>query len=426
MAHIIKNFDGLAKTKNREIVLNLIESALFAIEPHNVLDETVNLAGNILIIKDSKINLERYEKVILLGFGKGTSALAKIIEEKLGDFLTEGHVIDTNEQKSSKVHYIKGTHPLPSSVNYEFTKKVIEKYSNLSPKTLVLVVIGGGGSSMFVDPAKISLNELTEINKALLKANANIFEMNTIRKHLSSVKGGGLAKILYPAKVFSLIFSDVPGNDLSVIASGTTVKDSTTLTDALDTVKKLNLPSSLKLKAENFIETPKENRYFENVSNILVLSNQTALKAMEKRAKELGFESEIYSDKFQSEAKLAGEKLIKKASSGKILLSGGETTVKVMGNGIGGRNQEVILGALPYLKENIVLVSFDSDGWDNSPLAGAIGDILTIKEAQKLTLDSVSYLNNNNSMEFFKKTGDGIITGRLNSNVSDLFIVFKN
>ncbi|MCL4353004.1 DUF4147 domain-containing protein [Patescibacteria group bacterium] len=423
MPGIIKNFSELAKTQNRKIVLELIESALASIEPHSVLDKSIMLRKNTLAIEGKQIDLRLFDKIILIGFGKGSAGLAKIIEEKLGDFLKEGYVIDTNEEKFARIEFTKGGHPLPSKTNYEFTKKVKEKCKNLSAKTLVLLVIAGGGSSMFVDPAKISLGRLVEINKALLKANATIFEMNTIRKHLSLVKGGGLARILYPARVLSLIFSDVPGNDLSVIASGPTVKDPTTIENALKTAKKLGL--SAKLTAGDLIETPKDDRYFMNVSNLLLLSNLTALEAMKKKAHELGFEAQIYSDRFQSEARYAGRKLIEKANPGKILLVGGETTVKVMGSGTGGRNQELVLGSLPFLKDNMVIASFDSDGWDNSPPAGAIADHLTIKKMKKLTLDPALFLNNNNSMEFFNKTGDLVITGRLPSNVSDLMIVLN-
>lgn len=426
MGHIIKNFEQLVKTKNRKIVLDLIESALTSIEANNVLNNNFFLDGKILNIKSEKINLEDFDKVILLGFGKGSAAISKIIEQRLGNFLNEGYVIDTVGENSSKIHFTEGTHPLPSIVNYNFTKTVIEKCKDLSPKTLVLVVIGGGGSSLFVNPAKISLDNLIKLNQALLKADADIYEMNTIRKHLSLIKGGGLAKILYPSRVVSMIFSDVPGNDLSVIASGPTKKDETTLNDALKTVQKLNLSPELGLNQESFVETPKDEKYFENVSNVLVLSNLTALEAMKKRAADLGFEAEIYSDRFQSEARDAAKALIPKAYIGKVLLAGGETTVRVLGNGIGGRNQEVVLGSLPYLDDKTIIASFDSDGWDNSPICGAIGDYETVKTAERLTLDPLPYLNSNNSSEFFRKTEDAIITGRLSSNVSDLIIVLKS
>ena len=340
--------------------------------------------------------------------------------------LTKGYAIDLEPEQFTKIDFTQGTHPLPSEININFTKKAIQQFNNLTIKDIIIVVIAGGGSVLFENPYRVNLEKLIEINKSLLFSGATITEMNVARKHLSTVKGGGLAKLLSPSKVISIIASDVPGNDLSVIASGPTVKDETTKEQALEILKKYNLLEKLNLSEEDFLETPKENIYFANALNILLLSNQTALSAMKEKAKELGLTAEIFSDKFQGEAKLAGKELIERTSSGKILLAGGETTVKVLNKrGQGGRNQEVVLAALPYLDSNTTIASFDSDGWDNSSFAGAIGDLETVKKAEGLNFDPKEYLKNNNTLSFFEKTGDGIITGRLPSNVSDLMIVFK-
>lgn len=295
----------------------------------------------------------------------------------------------------------------------------------LTEKDLVVIVICGGGSVMFEKPHKINLGTLTMLNKALLRSGATISEMNVIRKHLSATKGGGLAKLLYPAIVASLIFSDVPGNDLSVIASGSTVQDPTTLQNALDFLEKYHITKELPLTPEDFEETPKEDKYFEKVSNIMILSNVTALEAMKKKAEELGVTATIGSDKMQGDAKEVGKQLIDMAKPGEILLVGGETSVKVIGNGEGGRNQTLVLAALPYVGENTIIASFDSDGWDFFELAGAIGDSLTVQKAQELGLDTTSFLNNDDSYHFLTQVGDGILTGKLESNVSDLMIVYK-
>ena len=176
---------------------------------------------------------------------------------------------------------------------------------------------------------------------------------------------------------------------------------------------------------DDFTQTPKEDKYFENVFNFLILSNQTALEAMKQKAYDLGLAADIFSNSFQMEAGKAGETLIKSAEKGTILLAGGETTVKVTGGGEGGRNQEVVLSALSSIDEKTIISSFDSDGWDNSSLAGAIGDIYTTNKAEEMNLEPSEFLNSNNSLEFFEKVGDGIKTGRLPSNVSDLMIVYK-
>lgn len=426
---LIKNFDALNRTPQRKICLELIEAALVSIQPINVINKNIYLKENILNIQNQTINLKNFERIFLLGFGKGSAGLSKEIEKILGNFLTEGYVIDLEEESrhvGTKIKFTKGTHPLPSQENFDFTRKIIEQFSNLTIKDLVLFVVAGGGSALLVHPYKITLERLIEVNKSLLLSGANIREMNIVRKHLSLVKGGGLAKLLYPSKVISVIASDVPGNDLSVIASGPTVKDPTTKKDALGVLNKYGLFDKLNLSENDFLETPKEDTYFKNVSNILLLSNKTALDAMQGKAKELGFDSEVFSDKFQGEAKTAAQILIEKTSPNKILLAGGETTVKVSDKkGKGGRNQELILAALLNIDENTTIVSFDSDGWDNSPFAGAIGDKLTLQKAKELNLNLTEYLDANNTLPFFEKAGDGINTGRLPSNVSDLMIVIR-
>ncbi len=423
----IKNFDKLVTTPQRKIALELIETGLSSIQAENVIGKSITVSDNTLTIKDKTFDLSGFERIFLIGFGKGSAKNSKLIEEKLGEKLIEGYVIDVNPETFSKIKFTQGTHPLPSPGNVEFTDSVIKRFKelNLTEKDLILVVVCGGGSAMFVHPYKVSLDKKIQVERALLKSSANITEINTIRQHLSTVKGGGLAEILYPANIASIIFSDVPGNNLSYIASGPTVKDDTTIDDAIDLLKKYNLMDKLGLSREDFSENPKEDKYFEKVSNILILSNLTALEAMKKKAEKLGINTLIYSDKFAGEAKMVGQELIQKTAPNSILLVGGETTVKVTGVGEGGRNQEVVLGALLNIDDKTVICSFDSDGWDNSPFAGAIGDIYTINKARKMNIDPKDFLDNDNSLEFFQKVGDGIETGRLPSNVSDLIIIFK-
>lgn len=421
----IKNYSDLAISKERETVLDLIETALSSIQPKNVLGKNFVLKANFLKILDKKFDLKNYERLFLLSFGKGSSEISKIIEDVLGDKLTKGFCIDTNGQDFKKTEFTKGSHPLPSQENLDFTTNVLEKMQNLTEKDLVLVVICGGGSVMFEKPHNLTLEKLIKVNNALLHSGATISEMNVIRKHLSNVKGGGLVKYLFPAKIVSLIFSDVPGNDFSVIASGTTVLDKTTVDDAWSAYNKYEL-GHLELTENDFIETPKDENFFSTVENILILSNLTALNAMRQKAIKLNIKCEIYSDKFQSEAELAGKGLIENTPKNSILLVGGETTVKVANpNGKGGRNQEVVLSSLYEVNEHTVIASFDSDGWDNSPLAGAIGDFHTLEKAKKLGINPTEFLNENNSLVFFKNVGDGMVTDRLPSNVSDLIIIYK-
>ena len=423
----IKNLSTLSSSRERKVVLELVEAALTSIQPEHVMNNNFKLAESILTVSDQSFDLSRFQRVFLIGFGKGSAGIAKIIEEKLGEKLTEGHVIDTNAEQFKKIHFTNGSHPLPSTINAAFTQALLKRLATLqlTESDLVLVVICGGGSAMLVAPNKMSLDQKIEVNKELLKSGATISEMNTVRKHLSEVKGGGLAKALFPSRVASLIFSDVPGNDLSVIASGPTTLDEGTVNDAKAIIERYNLQKILPFVTEALFETPKDKSIFQNVTNIIMLSNNSALSAMQDKAHIFQIDADIYSDKFEHEAKTAGKTLIELTKPKSILLAGGETTVHVTGEGTGGRNQEVVLGTLADIPDNTILCSFDSDGWDNSKFAGAIGDITTQERAEELQLDINTTLQKNDSLSFFEKIGDGIETGRLPSNVSDLFIVYK-
>lgn len=422
---LIKNYIFLNKTPQRKICLDIIEAGLSSVQPENIVAKNLFLNNNLLTIQGKIVDLSHFERIFLLGFGKGAAGLSKNIENLLGNLLTEGYVIDLQPEQFSKIQLTIGTYPLPSEANLLFTKNALEKLGNLSEKDLVIVIVAGGGSVLFEDPYMIGLEKLIDINKFLPYSGATLAEIHTVRKHLSLVKGGGLIKPLFPAKVVSIIASDTSGDNLSDIASGPTIKDETTKKQAIEILKKYNLFDKLWLSEGDFIETPKENKYFENVINVLVSSNQIALSAMQLKAKELGFDAKIATNKFQADSRTAGKDFINQISSG-ILLAGGKTTVKILNTGgQGGRNQEVVLSALASIDNKTTIASFDSDGWDNSPFAGAIADSLTVQKAKEIGVNPDSFLQENNSFLFFEKTGDGIITDRLSSNVSDFMIVLK-
>jgi len=422
----IQNYDQLAKTEERKIVLQLIDAAIAAIQPGEVMETHFTLQDKTLQIRDTEIDLNKFQRVFLVGFGKGSAGISGVIEKKLGDVLTEGYVIDTKPQEFTKIQFTLGSHPLPSAENLAFTNTMLEKISNLKETDLVIFVTCGGGSAMLESPHTLRLDQLINLNKALLHAGANIHDMNVIRKHVSKIKGGGLAEHLYPATVVNLVFSDVPGDDLSVIASGPLIKDPSTVDQAWDLFLHYKLNETITMEQRDFQETPKDDKYFEKVTNIMMVSNMTALKEMETKAKELGKNVTIYSNSFQSDADVAGKTLIDATQPNSILLAGGETTVLVKGKGgEGGRNQELVIASLPYLDEKTTIASFDSDGVDNSPIAGAIADHLTIQTAKEKQLDPQTYVQNHDSSPFLKSVGDAILTDRLSSNVSDLMIVLK-
>jgi len=422
----IKNYEQLATNENRKIVLDLIETAYTAIQPSHVFAHHFSVENNALKIFDQTFDLSNFIGIFLLGFGKGSAGNCKILEEKLKDRITDGYDIDVVDDKHfKKIHYTKGTHPLPSEQNIVLTKNIIDHFEKMHENNLVLVVTCGGGSVLFEAPNKLSLDQIATVNKSLLQSGATIEEMNAVRKHLSRVKGGGLAKILYPATVVNLIFSDVPGNELSVIASGPLVKDRSTLDDVKKIVKKYSLTKIANLPPDALVETPTDDKYFKNVHNILMLSNHTALDAMEKLAQKKGINVHVLTDRLQGDAHTLGEKLIKETPSKTLLLAGGESTMQVTGKGKGGRNQALALSALPYITDAAILTAFGSDGWDFYELAGAIADKQTLQKQQAMHLDAQPFLADDNSYEFWMKIGDGIKTGHLDSNVSDLYIVFK-
>jgi glycerate 2-kinase len=419
---VIKNYEQLASNDNRKVVLQLIETAFAAITPEEVFKTGFSFQNKILKIQDKTFDLNNFERVHLVGLGKGSSGICKRVETYLGDSLTEGFDIDVVDETFTKVKYTKGTHPLPSQANFDYTEEVIQHLTGLNEKDFVILVTCGGGSVLFEKPHTFTLEQMIAVNHGLLDSGANISEINTIRKHLSKVKAGGLAKAIYPATAVNLIFSDVPGNDLSVIASAPLVKDKTSIEEAKAVLTKYKLTTPAPADLD---EPPKEDKYFEKVSNVLMLSNLTAINAMEKKAKDLGYHCYVMTDRLQGDARTLGKKLIDEAPLGQILLAGGESTIKITGKGKGGRNQALVLSALPFIKEGTVLVSFDSDGWDFHEYAGALADSDTLKKIEEQHLDVKSFLEEDNSYGFFEKIGDGIHTGKLESNVSDLFIVLK-
>jgi glycerate-2-kinase len=324
---------------------------------------------------------------------------------------------------------------------------------NGDSQTLVLCLISGGGSALLVAPCNsITLDEKQRVTELLLKAGADINELNAVRKHVSAIKGGRLAEIAYPSKVISLILSDVIGDPLDVIASGPTSPDETTYQDAIHVIEKYGLRDKIPVHIWNTLkdgangampDTPKTgNPAFEGIENIIIGSNKIATGAAAKKAMELGFDTSILTSELQGEAREAAKWLalkaverreqkaedrIQKTEDRKIcFISGGETTVTVKGNGIGGRNMELALAFAIEIAgtDGITLLSAGTDGTDGpTDAAGAIVDGQTIKKANAKGLDPLVYLEHNDSYIFFKNTGELFVTGSTGTNVMDIQII---
>ena len=429
----ITNFKNLARNPLRKKALLIAEAGYEAIKIERVISQKIKLKNNMLniaTIDDSKninLDLNNYKGVYIIGIGKGSALASATLAKILGKRLAGGIALDIIKPKFefqiSNFEFLIGTHPLPSKQNVKATQKIVKLAKNLKKGDLLINFICGGGSALACGSQR-ELKDLILVTKLLTKSGANILELNTVRKHLSEIKGGGLAKIAYPAAVVSLIASDVIGNDLSMVASGPTVFDKTTKKDAEKILKKYNFSP----KRFNLKETPNERKYFKKVKNILFVCNQDAVLAMNKRAKKLGFKPKIYSLAVKGEARRALLPMIEKVKVGEVLLAAGETTVNLDNRpiGKGGRNMEAVLGALIQLKtKNLVLLSFASDGRDNTEAAGAIGDFFALEKAKKLKLEPEKFLDQNNSFNFFKKTGDLIFAKSKSFNVSDLMIILK-
>jgi glycerate-2-kinase len=423
---IIKNFEFLATNKLRKDALEIAEAAFESIDTETVIRESVKVTNGVLEIKGRQFNLKKFEHIYLIGVGKAAFAAGKTLEKILGNYITRGIVLDIQGGKMKKLKSLIGTHPLASQKNVSATKEIISLLKKAGRDDLILAVISGGSSALLCAPHKITYEKISEIFEVMTDAGATIEEINIVRKHLSEINGGDLANLTYPATIVSLIFSDVPGDDLSTIGSGPTVLDSSTKEETQALIEKYNVLKGAKLSKLELTETPKNPIYFENVTNIIVVNNKRSVDAMAKKAAELNYKVSILSTQVQGEASNVGKKLLASAEYKTAVLAAGETTVSIKGNGIGGRNQHLVLSALKRLKKDQVIISADSDGVDHGHFAGAIGDKETVAKAVKKHLPINQFLNNCDSFNFFRLVGDGIETGPLESNVSDFMLVLAD
>lgn len=390
----------------------------------------------------------RLKKLFVAGAGKASVKMARAVEEYFKELITDGIIITPygNKERHKKIKIFEASHPLPDRNGLNATKKIIQLLESADSNTLVIFLISGGGSSLLVYPSKpITLTDKIIMTKLLMNSGVTIEELNTVRKHISQVKGGNLARLAYPARMISFIISDVISDNEEVIASGPVSPDSTTFKDAYDIIKKYKLinktPARILKHLKDGIngkieETPKRNdKIFRNVKNIVVASNKIAIESARKCAERYGYHTEIITTELSGDAVDAGRELakialkyIKNAGKNKriCLLSGGETTVKVKGKGIGGRNQELALAFSQEISgtKGITMLSAGTDGIDGtSPAAGAIVDGETIPVALKAGLEPNEFLENNDSYNFFKKTGNLFVPGPTGTNVMDIQII---
>ena len=412
----------------RRDALAIAEAGYKAINTEEVVRDKVRVVDGELCIGDNKYKIDG-RRVFYVGVGKCAITAGRVLERILGDALTAGvalDIADVNPNSGSKIEVQIGTHPLPSEVNVRGAKRIIGFLADKNENDLVIFVVSGGGSTMLCLPQDpMTADAESALFQELTGKGAPIQEMNTVRKHISRARGGALAAASYPAEVISLIFSDVPDNDVATISSGPTALDSSTVRDAQAILTKYGIEA----KDVEFIETQKDEKYFTHVTNILILSNKDALSGMKGEAVRRGYETTIVNEHFTGEARDIGRTVAEKLHSSApktAFLYAGESTVTLDEHaGSGGRNQEMAIAALECLNTDELILSFASDGRDNTDHAGAIADETTRAHARDKNLSTKEYLDVHRSYDFFKSSGDALITGYTGSNVSDLMIALK-
>ena len=446
----IKNWEELSKNEQTLTVLRLIEVGLNAADPKTVIRKSVKVVDDKLRVFTKEFDMKAYTEVVVVGAGKASGSMAEALEAILGDKINDGIVIVPKEMvsrhKLKKIRLWGADHPLPTQRGVEGASRIIELLKDDHERKLVIALLSGGGSALMPMPVEgITIEEKRKTTELLLKCGASIDEVNAVRKHISRIKGGQLARLAYPSTVVSLIISDVVGDRLDVIASGPTSPDKSTFEEALKVLKKYkifdkiprNVLRHLKRGAEGLIqETPKPgDKIFSKVFNFIIASNRISLKAIADEAKALGLNSLLLTSMIEGEAKHVGKVIasickeikfsnlpLKKPA---VVLAGGETTVTVVGKGKGGRNQELALSASISIKgiKGICIASIGSDGIDGvTDAAGAIVNGETCLIAERKGIDPDEYLLDNNSYEFFKKVGGLIYTGYTGTNVNDFII----
>jgi len=440
----------MTAANQRQLARQIIKAALKAVDPAQAVADYFQANPQLVTqINDSP------GKVLVVGAGKAGAPMAAAVSEIFGDKIEAGRVVvkyghsavDGDKADSTRVRISEAGHPIPDQAGLEAARSIVQLLENSSSKDIVLCLISGGGSALLTLPADgVSLGDLQATTEMLLAAGATINEFNTIRKHLSAVKGGRLAQIAAPATVHTLILSDVVGDPLPVIASGPTVPDPTTFAEAWNIIQHYQLQDRLpepvrhrlqQGRAGEIPDTPKPgDALFERVHHAIIGSNRIAARAAVEAAQRAGLNAQLLTTFVEGEAREIG-KLLAGLAKGLLvdegplqrpacLVLGGETTVTLKGDGKGGRNQEMALAAAIALAgwHGTLIVCLGTDGTDGpTDAAGAFADGATVARAQALGLNGLSFLKRNDAYNFFEPLDDLIITGPTQTNVNDLYLI---
>jgi hydroxypyruvate reductase/glycerate 2-kinase len=433
--------------KMRNDAYSIFSEAIAAVDPAACIYRSVSKKDNELIINGEKYDLSRYDNIYAIAFGKAAISMSKAIEDVLGDSLSSGLAVTKHGFGDclSKMEVFESNHPVPDDSSVKAGQMVHDLLEKTEASDLVIFLISGGGSALLTYPRKgITISDIARITDSLMRAGATIDELNTARKHLCSIKGGGLAKMAFPSESVSLILSDVVGDPLDVIASGPTVPDTSSFGDFSEIIERYEIGITVGIGGlledglEGVIEeTPKAGDYiFEKTSHYLVGNNSLALQEAEIKASKLGYNTMVMSSSIVGEAREVAKVLaaitreerhgVSPLPLPACILAGGETTVTMKGNGSGGRCQEAALsfGIEASGLHNVLLLAAGTDGNDGTTdYAGAFADGETLERGKGIQLDAHAYLSDNNSYAYFKETGDLVKTGPTGTNVMDIYII---
>jgi glycerate 2-kinase len=425
----------------------IFRAALDAADAGKAILRQVRFDGSTLIAGRRRYRLADFERVQVIGAGKAGAGMARAVERLLGRKIAGGlvNVKAGGTARTRRVTLNQSGHPVPDERGLQGARRIEAMARAAGPRDLLICVISGGASALMPSPADpVTLEEMQRTTRQLLASGATIHELNTIRKHICTLKGGQLARLAAPARVLALILSDVVGDDLDVIGSGPTVGDTSTFADAARILEKygIDAPASVAARIERGVrgeiaENPRPGgAALSGVENLIVGSNRMAIDAAAKRARELGYRTLVLSTFIEGEtrdiASMHAAIVKEMLSSGRpvrppaCILSGGETTVTVRGGGVGGRNQEFVLAAAMALEGfgPFTIFSAGTDGIDGeTDAAGAIADEKTIGRAQSIGMDPREFLNNNDSYRFFERTKGLVKTGPTGTNVMDVRVM---
>jgi hydroxypyruvate reductase len=419
----------------RKHALQIFRAALDAADPVRAVLAHVQFDGRVLRVERRRYTLAQFENIYVLGAGKAGAAMARAVETLLDRRITAGaiNVPDGATARLRRITAHASGHPVPDRRGVEGARRILDLARAAGPRDLVICLISGGASALLPAPVEgLTLAAKQEITRKLLESGATIHELNTVRKHLSHVKGGRLAQLAHPARTVALILSDVIGDDLDVIGSGPTVGDRSTIADARAVLSRYGI----ELRGDLLEETPKPgDAALRAVQNVIVGSNRQAIAAAAKKARALGYRTVVLSTTVEGEtreiaamhAAIAREVLLsgQPVKRPACILSGGETTVTVRGSGLGGRNQEFVLAATIALnRAPVTIFSAGTDGIDGpTDAAGALADATTLARAAEQNLDPRRCLDNNDSYHFFEPLNSLVKTGPTGTNVMDIRVL---